>query len=78
MKDSARKTSFYNEESFFVRHAYFSGADEPYEKIKRALKAEIDESAWLTIYSTKSRPFPMPLTGKIAEKKLLITTGLRF
>ena len=58
----------YNEESFFVRHAYFSGADEPYEKLKKALKAEIDESAWSTLYSTKSRPFPMPSKGKIAVK----------
>ncbi len=58
----------YNEESFFVRHAYFSGADEPYEKLKKALKAEIDESAWQTIYSTKSRPFPMPSKNKIAIK----------
>jgi adenine-specific DNA-methyltransferase len=58
----------YNEESFFVRHAYFSGADEPYEKLKKALKAEIDESAWSTLYSTKSRPFPLPSKGKIAVK----------
>ncbi|MBI4378965.1 MAG: site-specific DNA-methyltransferase [Nitrospinae bacterium] len=58
----------YNEESFFVRNAYFSGADEPYEKLKKALKSEIDESAWSTVYSTKSRPFPMPKTGKIAIK----------
>ncbi|MBI3813837.1 MAG: site-specific DNA-methyltransferase [Nitrospinae bacterium] len=58
----------YNEESFFVRHAYFSGADEPYEKLKKTLKSEIDESAWSTLYSTKSRPFPMPSKGKIAVK----------
>ncbi len=58
----------YNEESFFVRHAYFSGADEPYEKLKKALKAELDESAWSTLYSTKSRPFPVPSKGKIAIK----------
>jgi adenine-specific DNA-methyltransferase len=58
----------YNEESFFVRHAYFSGADEPYEKLRKALKAEINESAWSTLYSNKSRPFPMPLKGKIAVK----------
>jgi adenine-specific DNA-methyltransferase len=58
----------YNGESFFVRHAYFSGADEPYEKLKKALRAEIDESAWATLYSTKSRPFPMPSKGKIAIK----------
>ncbi len=58
----------YNGESFFVRHAYFTGADEPYEKLKRALRAEIDESAWSALYSTKSRPFPRPTTGKIAVK----------
>jgi len=58
----------YNEESFFVRHAYFTGADQPYEKLKRALKAEIDESAWSMLYSTKSRPFDPPETGKIAVK----------
>jgi len=58
----------YNEESFFVRHAYFLGADEPYEKLKRALRAEIDESAWSALYSAKSVPFDMPTTGKIAIK----------
>jgi len=58
----------YNEESFFVRHAYFTGADEPYEKLKRALKAEIDEAAWSLLYSTVSRPFDIPKTGKIAIK----------
>lgn len=58
----------YNEESFFVRHAYFTGADEPYEKLKRALRAEIDEGAWSTLYSTTSQPFDKPATGKIAVK----------
>ena len=58
----------YNEESFFVRHAYFTGADEPYEKLKRALKAEIDEAVWSSLYSTVSRPFDIPKTGKIAIK----------
>jgi len=58
----------YDGESFFVRHAYFTGADEPYEKLKRALKAEIDEAAWATLYSTVSRPFAPPTTGKIAVK----------
>ena len=58
----------YNEESFFVRHSYFTGADEPYEKLKRALKAEIDEAAWSSLYSTVSRPFDLPKTGKIAIK----------
>ena len=58
----------YNGESFFVRHAYFTGGDEPYEKLKRALRAEIDEGAWATLYSTVSRPFAPPVTGKIAVK----------
>ncbi|MEK7761234.1 MAG: site-specific DNA-methyltransferase [Nitrospirota bacterium] len=58
----------YNGESFFVRHAYFIGAGEPYEKLKRALRAEIDEAAWSSINSTKSRPFLKPKTGKIAIK----------
>jgi adenine-specific DNA-methyltransferase len=58
----------YNEESFFVRHAYFTGADQPYEKLQKALKAEIDEAAWASLYSTVSRPFDPPETGKIAIK----------
>jgi adenine-specific DNA-methyltransferase len=58
----------YNGESFFVRHAYFTGADQPYEKLKKALKAVIDEAAWSAHYSTVSRPFPQPATGKIAIK----------
>ena len=63
----------YNEESFFVRHAYFTGANQPYDKLKRALKAEVDEDAWSQIYSTISRPFNPPIgkngkPGKIAIK----------
>lgn len=58
----------YNEQSFFVRHAYFLGAGEPYERLKRALRAEIDEAAWSAIYSAKSIPFERPATGKIAVK----------
>lgn len=58
----------YNGESFFVRHAYFTGGDKPYEKLKRALRAEIDEAAWSMLYTTKSRPFDPPETGKIAIK----------
>ena len=58
----------YNGESFFVRHAYFTGADEPYDKLKRALRAEIDEAAWSRLYSTVSRPFDKPASGKIAVK----------
>ena len=58
----------YNDESFFVRHAYFTGADRPYEKLSKALKAEINEDAWEQLYRTKSRPFRRPDTGKIAVK----------
>ena len=55
----------YNEESFFVRHAYFLGANDPYKSLKTALQAEIDEDAWATLYSDTSRPFPRP-TGRHA------------
>jgi len=58
----------YNEESFFVRHAYFLGANDPYKSLKTALKAEIDEEAWQSLYSDTSRPFPRPSTGRIAVK----------
>ena len=58
----------YNGESFFVCHAYFTGAEEPYEKLKRALRAEIDEAAWSSLYRTVSRPFDKPESGKIAVK----------
>ena len=58
----------YNGESFFVRHAYFTGAGEPYDRLKRALRAEIDEAAWAALYTTRSRPFAKPSTGKIAVK----------
>jgi adenine-specific DNA-methyltransferase len=58
----------YNGESFFVRHAYFTGADAPYDRLKRALRAEIDEAAWASLYSTISLPFDRPTTGKIAVK----------
>jgi adenine-specific DNA-methyltransferase len=58
----------YNGESFFVRHAYFTGAEEPYEKLKRALRAEVDEAAWSSLYRTVSRPFKRPDTGKIGVK----------
>ncbi|MGO8594591.1 site-specific DNA-methyltransferase [Rhizobium ruizarguesonis] len=58
----------YDEESFFVRHAYFLGANDPYKSLKAALKAEIDADAWETLYSDTSRPFPRPSTGRIAVK----------
>ena len=57
----------YNEESFFVRQAYFVGQD-PYEWLKRALKADIDETAWDEMNSTVSRPFPKPASGRICVK----------
>ena len=58
----------YNEESFFVRHAYFLGASDPYESLKTTLKAEINEEAWETLYSATSRPFEKPRSGRIAVK----------
>jgi adenine-specific DNA-methyltransferase len=58
----------YNEESFFVRHAYFLGANDPYKSLKTALRAEIDEDAWATLYRATSRPFPRPRDGVIAVK----------
>jgi adenine-specific DNA-methyltransferase len=50
----------YNEESFFVRHAYFLGANDPYKSLKSSLRAEIDEEAWATLYRDVSRPFARP------------------
>jgi adenine-specific DNA-methyltransferase len=58
----------YDGDSFFVRHAYFLGGKDPYEKLKTALKAEVDEAAWSTLYATESRPFPAPKSGRIAVK----------
>jgi adenine-specific DNA-methyltransferase len=58
----------YNEESFFVRHAYFLGANDPYSALKTTLKAEINEDAWATLHSDTSRPFQKPKGGRIAVK----------
>jgi len=58
----------YNEESFFVRHAYFLGANDPYSALKTTLKAEIDADAWATLHSDTSRPFEKPSKGRIAVK----------
>jgi adenine-specific DNA-methyltransferase len=58
----------YNEESFFVREAYFTGAGDPYESLRKALRADIDEAAWASLYTAVSRPFAPPETGKIAVK----------
>jgi adenine-specific DNA-methyltransferase len=58
----------YNEESFFVRHAYFLGANDPYSALKTTLKAEINEDAWASLHSDTSRPFDKPTKGRIAVK----------
>jgi adenine-specific DNA-methyltransferase len=58
----------YNEESFFVRHAYFLGANDPYKALKTTLKAEINEEAWETLHSDTSRAFDKPKSGRIAVK----------
>ena len=58
----------YNEESFFVRHVYFLGANDPYSALKTTLKAEINEEAWATLNSDTSRPFAKPTSGRIAVK----------
>ena len=58
----------YNEESFFVRHAYFLGANDPYKALKTTLKAEIHRDAWETLHSDTSRPFDRPASGRIAVK----------
>ena len=58
----------YDEESFFVRHAYFLGARDPYKSLKTSLKAEIDKEAWASLRRARSRPFAKPRTGRIAVK----------
>ena len=58
----------YNEESFFVRQAYFLGANDPYSALKTTLKAEIDPEAWATLHSDTSRAFDKPKSGRIAVK----------
>ena len=58
----------YNEESFFVRHAYFLGANDPYRALRTTLKAEIDPDAWATLHSDTSRPFEKPKSGRVAVK----------
>jgi adenine-specific DNA-methyltransferase len=58
----------YNEESFFVRHAYFLGANDPYKALKTTLKAEVDAEAWESLNSDTSRPFDKPSSGRIAVK----------
>jgi len=58
----------YNEEGFFVRHAYFLGANDPYKALKTTLKAEINREAWETLRSDTSRPFDKPTSDRIAVK----------
>ncbi|WP_208741086.1 site-specific DNA-methyltransferase [Micromonospora arida] len=64
----------YNGEEFFVRHIYFAGREgkpdglDPYERLRKALRAQIDESAWASLYGHRSRAFPRPESGKIAVK----------
>jgi adenine-specific DNA-methyltransferase len=58
----------YNEESFFVRQAYFLGANDPYKSLKSSLKTEINEEAWLSLHSDTSRSFTKPANGRIAVK----------
>ena len=58
----------YNQESFFVRHAYFLGANDPYKALKTTLKAEINQEAWETLHGDTSRPFEKPKSGRIAVK----------
>jgi adenine-specific DNA-methyltransferase len=58
----------YNGESFFVRRCYFTGGQDPYRRLKAALKAEIDHDTWASLNATESRPFPRPESGKVAVK----------
>lgn len=57
-----------NGESFFVRHCYFTDGQDRYERLKAALKDEIDPDAWVSLHRTESRTFPRPATGRIAVK----------
>jgi adenine-specific DNA-methyltransferase len=60
--------SNYDQKSFFVRHAYFTGGNEPYEALAKTLRTEIDLEAWSALYSNESQPFDVPTTGRIAVK----------
>lgn len=65
----------YNGESFFVRHCYFTGGNDPYKRLKTALKADIDEDAWTSMYQTVSRPFPAPSEGNTIAVKVINDYG---
>ena len=58
----------YDGESFFVRHCYFTGGNDPLKRLRTALKADIDADAWGSLYGTVSRPFDTPSSGRIAVK----------
>ena len=60
----------YDMESFFVRHAYFLGANDPYKALKTTLRAEIDAEAWQSLRSDTSRPFRKPTSGRVAVKAI--------
>lgn len=60
--------TIYNGESFFVRHCYFNGGQDPYKRLKTALKAEVDPDAWASLNATESRSFVRPESGRIAVK----------
>lgn len=61
----------YNGESFFVRHAYFLGQNDPYKSLKTTLRSEINADAWDTLNSDSSRPFPIPTSGRVAVNTLI-------
>jgi len=63
----------YNGESLFVRHCYFTGGQDPYARLKRALKADIDADAWSSLCATGSRLFARPESGRIAVKVITTT-----
>ena len=46
----------------------YENLDEVPVRLQRTLRAEIDEEAWSSIYSTVIRPFVKPDTGRIAVK----------
>ena len=47
---------------------YLDGVSSLWVNIHGHRRAEIDEAAWASLYSTKSRPFDPPETGEIAVK----------
>ena len=65
----------YDGESFFVRHCYFTGGNDPYKRLKTALKAELDPDAWESLYQTVSRPFPAPAEGNRIAVKVINDYG---